>query len=342
MSEHYYLWGAGNVGKRALAYLAPLGILDGIIDNSPAKQGQHIYGLEVYGYEKIKSLLRASGVIIAHFEPVKTEELLARDSIRSWRLAEFIPMWFQAQKHQNAVGFLDFPITTRCSLNCRDCMQYIPYRKKKDIPLESLKRDLDSLFWHISFVGEMSIIGGEPFLHEQLPELLEYIGDHYRNQIGSLVITTNGTIVPEDWVLDICSRIGVFISISDYSKTLQKLEGKIENLEFAAQEAGISIERKRWSWTVPGRFDAVNDNVDCTMSHMQLMAGKLWRCTLMAAGSAAGFCSTSDKYDYFDLLQGKVGAIQEFLTIDTLAKKTTQCGKCLSSSGIAVSSAIQI
>jgi hypothetical protein len=39
MDKSYFLWGAGNVGKRALAYLATHGIFKGIIDGNLNKHG---------------------------------------------------------------------------------------------------------------------------------------------------------------------------------------------------------------------------------------------------------------------------------------------------------------
>jgi organic radical activating enzyme len=341
MSNRYYLWGAGSIGKRALEYLAPLGILEGIIDNDPNKHGQVICGLEVTSYDSVKPSLNKSGVIIAHFVPKETEEILNRDKILNWRLSEFITEWYWTERQQYAIGFLDFPITTRCTLNCRDCMQYIPYRPKHDIPIETLKQELDALFRNVSFVGEISIIGGEPFLHKQLPDLLEYIRENYRGHIGSLVITTNSTVTPELRVLELCRKIGIFISVSDYSKTLPQLEDKITKFESVAQEAEVIIERKRWSWSNPGKFDVASDLEDCTQMHMQLADGKLWHCTLMAAGYMADFCPADNLLDYYELLHENSNTMRNFLNNSNMMERTAQCLKCLYPQGIEIPSAVQ-
>jgi len=248
-------------------------------------------------------------------------------------------MWYWKEKRQHAIGFLDLTISARCTLNCRDCMQFIPYQPKQDVPLESLKQELESLFYHILFVGEISVIGGEPFLYSKMAELLEYIDKNYRERIGSIVITTNGTIVPNPQTLSLCCDAGVFISISDYSNTIPELADRIEKVETAAHEADVKIERKRWNWTDPGRFDADTDFVGCTQTHMQIADGKLWSCTLMAAGYTAGFCTAVDGHDYFNLLHRNqdIGA---FLNKES-TERTSLCRRCMFPRGVSVPSAVQ-
>lgn len=335
----YYIWGAGNIGNRAMEHLVPLGILGGIIDNDINKHDQIIKGLKVSDYDSVKPYLKESGVVIAHFSPKETELILDNDNIKHWRLSEFITKWYWKDKQQFAIGFLDFPITTRCTLNCKNCMQYIPYREKYDLPIDRLKNDLMLLFDKISFIGEVSIIGGEPFLHKQLYELLDYIQLNYRKQIGSLVITTNGTVVPNSRILNKCCELKTFISVSDYSDSLPKLNNKIRELENAARNNGIEIEKKRWKWSDPGKFDFSVGFNECTMTHMQLSDGKLWQCTLMAAGNYAGLFEACID-DYYNLYQAD-NELFEFLN-KGLSNRTSQCLNCLYPKQIAITAATQI
>ena len=342
MIESYYLWGAGSVGKRALEYLLPLGILKGIIDNDHSKQGQVLSGLTISRYDSIKTHLKETGVIIAHFSPRETEQILRRDQITHWRLAEFITTWFWAKKQQHAIGFLDLPITTFCTLSCIDCMQYVTSRPKHDVPFKSLTRELDALFRCVSFVGEMSIIGGEPFLYKQLPDILDYLVDNYRDRIGSLVITTNGTVTPETRTLERCSKANVFISVSDYSEAITHLGERIAKLELMAKEAGIRIERKRWGWFAPGIFNTDSDPAECRLSHMQLAEGKLWRCTLMAAGYFAKHCTAISTHDYYDLSYEEGARIHDFLSGSNQTERTSQCRKCKFPSEVHIPCARQV
>ena len=341
MYKRYFLWGAGSVGRRILKHLSSLGILEGIIDNDPAKQGQFISGLLISGYDSIKPLLKDAHIIIAHFGFIETEEILKRDNISFSRFSEFITEWHWKKNCQHALGFIDFPVTTRCSLACRDCMQYIPYRTQQDIAFLYLKKQLSSFFSHISFVGEMSIIGGEPFLHEYIAELIAHIGECYAGRVGSLVVTTNGTIIPSSFMIEQCRKANVFISVSDYSDTLAYSE-KITELEFVVKSGGVKIERKLWNWADPGKFNFNYPFKDCGQTHMQLSDEKLWRCTLMAAGYSAGFCEAQSGRDYFDLSQEKSDELHSFLIDTDFLYRTTQCQKCLYPQKIVVPSAVQL
>ena len=324
----HYLWGIGGVGQRALNYLLPLGVLDGIIDNDPKKQGQIIDGLLVNGYGDLLPLIkdRGSTVVISHFGLKEAEEVLERDGVRYFRLSDFITNWFWENKKKDAIGFLDFPITMRCSLNCRDCMQYVPYRTGQDILLKDLCRQLEALFGKVAFVGEMSIIGGEPFLHGHIGELLGFIDERYQSRIGSLVITTNGTVVPDFSVLEQIRKADVFVSVSDYSDAIDGMDEKISKLEVLARQAVVKIGRKKWSWVEPGKFDCTAPYVDCGQTHMQLLDGKLWHCTLLAAGNAAGFCEATSGLDFWDLREAY--GFHEFIKRSKMEHRTTQCIKC--------------
>lgn len=335
----FYLWGAGNVGKRALAYLAPLNIINGIIDADRSKHGQTLYSIPIGSYDDAKPHLKDCGVIIAHFSPKETEEVLDKDGVVHWRLSDFLTIWYRAERAQNAIGFLDFPVTTRCTLSCAKCMQYIPCRIKEDIAVETLKRDLDALFNTIDFVGEISVIGGEPFLHEKLSGFVEYINENYRERIGSLVVTTNGTVMPDARALDVCHNVGVFISISDYSNAIAGMDEKLAAFEKTVTGAGVETERKRWNWNDPGRFDSEVGFEGCTQTHMQLLDGKLWRCTLMAAGCAAGYCKAVDGFDYYDL-SVKTDDLHSFLE-PFRSERTSQCRRCLYPRGVSIPSAVQ-
>jgi hypothetical protein len=218
-------------------------------------------------------------------------------------------------------------------------MQFIPYRANQDLSLETLKIEMDALFRHISFIGEISIMGGEPFLHKQLSELIYYIGANYRDRIGSLVITTNGTIVPELQVLKLCRDYEIFISVSDYSVALPLIERDISLLVATAESAGVNIERKSWAWMNPGRFDAEPFWDGCTQSHMQLFDGKLWQCTLMAAGYSAEFCAANYQSDCFEL-DNNDSEIHDFICFSR-EQRTTQCRRCLYPRGITIPDGIQ-
>ena len=153
------------------------------------------------------------------------------------------------------------------------------------------------------------------------------------------MIPTNGMVTPDVNVLKKCREIGAVISVSDYIESLPKLEEKISDLEGSAQEAGVTITRKRWNWVDPGRFDVDSHSINCTQVHMQLTGGKLWRCSLMASGHNAGFCAADSKLDYMEL-PFTHSDVHNFLNFDS-SERTSQCKNCLYPQGVPIPSAEQ-
>ncbi len=61
----------------------------------------------------------------------------------------------------------------------------------------------------VDYCGEFVLIGGEPLLYKELPEVVEYIGNNYRDKIATFSITTNGTILPSAKLRSVCRENNV-------------------------------------------------------------------------------------------------------------------------------------
>ena len=115
--------------------------------------------------------------------------------------------------------------TTVCSLNCKDCGIFTPYNKnKKHFCVEDLKKDVDIYFSCVDRVKTLGISGGEPFLHPDLIELIEYIGKLHGDKIEELHIATNGTIIPSDELCETLKKYKVEVDVTDYRETVPRLE----------------------------------------------------------------------------------------------------------------------
>lgn len=83
-------------------------------------------------------------------------------------------------------------VTTYCNLNCRDCADLIPKRKKCHYELNDIISDMNIILDKVDEIGEVLIIGGECFMYPQLNELIAFCRG--KEKIGRIIITTNGTI----------------------------------------------------------------------------------------------------------------------------------------------------
>lgn len=86
-------------------------------------------------------------------------------------------------------------ITECCNLNCKYCTAYAPLcpdtvKTRDSYPADQVKKDLS----HLKTLGfstrEVSIEGGEPFLHSELFKILQIVRETFNQSV--LVIQTNG------------------------------------------------------------------------------------------------------------------------------------------------------
>lgn len=118
-----------------------------------------------------------------------------------------------------------------CSLRCKHCANFSPYAPKraKHYPLEQICEDLRLIFMSVYRIKKIQVQGGEPLLYQELPELLDFIRSS--GKVDTLTIATNGTILPEAYVLDALRRNHVRVRISEYpvvsNETVRQLKEQL-------------------------------------------------------------------------------------------------------------------
>lgn len=92
-------------------------------------------------------------------------------------------------------------VTFRCNLKCKLCAVSAPYYAvPPHYSYESLTKSIDRYFEAVDYVDKFTINGGEPLLHPQLPEIMEFM-INYIDKIGTLEIITNGAVEPNTQLL---------------------------------------------------------------------------------------------------------------------------------------------
>jgi organic radical activating enzyme len=123
----------------------------------------------------------------------------------------------------NSIAYAVVMVSNICNLRCKGCVTFTPYQKHpRNYPLDELKADIDRYFeiFHDARYDHFDLIGGEPLLHPHLPELVVYITEKHKNQIGELRILTNGTIKISDDLLKVCKNTEMQFLIDDYGDDL--------------------------------------------------------------------------------------------------------------------------
>lgn len=188
---------------------------------------------------------------------------------------------------------IQYVVSERCSLRCRDCshlMQY--YRNPQDVNIEEYKYAFNRFLDVVEQISELRIMGGEPFMNKELYKLIETYYGHPK--IKHISIYTNGTIVPSTRNMEAMRSKRIRIHISDYGVN----EAGINNTIWALGEEGLEyFVRKYDSWQDSGGLQkrCYSDEEKKKMfsacferNSYSFYRGKLYRCARSAHGMNMG------------------------------------------------------
>ena len=133
---------------------------------------------------------------------------------------------------KNYLEYLEIPIVEFCNLNCKGCSHLSPLASKEDyMSLAEVRSDLTRLKEIIPHIEKIRILGGEPFLHNELFEILYCVREVYSQT--DIRVVTNGLLIkkmqPEFWKAFTDNNI--ILDISMYPPTVQQWDSIREVLE---------------------------------------------------------------------------------------------------------------
>lgn len=319
--QEIIIFGFGRQGKKALSTLEKDFRIKAILENDESKTGINVNNIPILYFKDISlNILHKCKIIITTSEMYyreiakQLEALGLKENEDFVMYKQFVFEWYFRFQNKLYIPKTDLPITSLCSLNCEKCHIFIPYWKNKsDYDLDMLKRSVDLYFKHVDYVLDMDILGGEPLLCKNLDEIIKYIGNNYREQIGYLGLITNGTIIPKNSTIELIRKFNMNVSISDYSKELN-YKGKVDKLCDELENAQISYLRNTdIAWfdfglpTDEMRYigeQAVKHMRCCNTIYHVIHDGKFYCCGTAWAAQKSGLFPNSD-YGYVDLENDK-------------------------------------
>jgi organic radical activating enzyme len=205
----------------------------------------------------------------------------------------------------------DVLVTERCNLNCSHCNMFIPhFEMPKHRELDTVIKDIDSYFNIVDYVSVFHLVGGEPFLHPQIQDVIQHIISNYIHKIDKFIITTNGSIAPKPSTIELLKSSNVILSVSNYSDKLQKLKTKVEKVIDIYKTNGIKhYVRNEIEWYDFGDLrvkknlptDKLIKHFDsCTAPFRGLNDGKFYYCHLNT-GAVLTKLFPLDKNDYVEI-----------------------------------------
>ncbi len=244
-------------------------------------------------------------------------------------LANFLPGWARKLWSLSKVSlglydsksilimpYLELCITPRCTLKCAKCanlMQY--YHKPKDYDVERIIASIDRLLASVDFIDSFRILGGEPFLHKDIAQIICHCLT--KKKIGQVQIVTNGTIVPKEEVLSALTHKNLSVYISDYGA----VSSKKSQLEKCLSQRGVKfVVDSNYAWDDMGGLEhrdygeevvrAVYRN--CGDICKTLVDGIVYVCPRSAHGDKLGLFPKNDQ-DYVDIYAGTIDDVRKKL-----------------------------
>jgi organic radical activating enzyme len=205
----------------------------------------------------------------------------------------------------------DVLVTEKCNLACSFCNMFIPhYELPKHRDTQIILSDIDSYFNLVDYVSIFHLVGGEPFLHPNIKDIIEYIIEKYSDKIDKFIITTNGTVLPKEEILEVLKNNNVILSVSNYSNKLEKLKSKVEKVVDTYKVNNINhYVRNNIEWYDFGDLriknnmseeELINHFDSCTAPFRGLNDGKFYYCHLNTSAVLTKLFPLNDN-DYVNL-----------------------------------------
>lgn len=148
---------------------------------------------------------------------------------------------------------IEFCLTTQCSLKCKDCCALIPdfnHRVSGQIKMsiDEFKITLNQLLDNVNAIRKLIILGGEPLLCKELPEMLEYAA--LKDKVIHIAIVSNGTILPKDDLIKVLKKYNkINFYMSNYSGSPNAVNLKYETIKELLKQNGLKYQMmENWEW----------------------------------------------------------------------------------------------
>lgn len=116
----------------------------------------------------------------------------------------------EIKQTNSAIDFAWIEVTQKCNLKCIHCYNESAPQCNKDMNIEDYKSVINTLLK--MGVKRIQLIGGEPFCHSGIKEMLDYV----IGKFDFIEIFTNGTLVTRDW-FDYFAKHKIRLALSVYS-----------------------------------------------------------------------------------------------------------------------------
>lgn len=316
--KKFYFFGAGDYGRQFFTIMQDEINIVGYIDNDENKVGAMINCIPCCTLDDV-SLSSDTGIIVTMSQIARVSAI---DQLKSLGLVhgtdyflmeEFLSIYYVYKYGKVYFSSVSFLPSTACNLNCRYCLNFNPFSEKFYVrELNKLKEDVDVFFGCVDHIMLFHVSGGETFLYPDIAEIVCYIDERYGNRIDKLRMVTNGTIIPNDEILEKLAATKLEITVDDYREEIPRSEEKFIMLTSKLKQYGIKYYVNKvdsWINLAPDKtnYSNLSDELlmrhrsECSQNWQELRDGKLYSCNYAAYAVVTGKLGGQDLEETFNL-----------------------------------------
>jgi hypothetical protein len=159
-------------------------------------------------------------------------------------------------------------------------------------PLAQLISDFEKLITLTDRIYKLSVIGGEPLVHPELSEFLRHVSGE--KKVKKIVVITNGTIVPNDELVQVLKNPKILVSVSWYGEVSRQYDEVLRVL--AHNGINYRAYKEPMIWQDKGEIFKKDLSLeqlkssynDCFFKCSTIMDGRLYNCPCYASGAMLG------------------------------------------------------
>lgn len=284
-----YIYGAGNRGiefyENIQALYAEKIYVEGFID---ANKSGNLCGLPIY---RITEVEKDSVIVVSVFQFEIALQIVVKlksegytkvywyniNNSRRERVDFFLEQCVDASEWVEETLFhVEMHAMDACNLNCVGCTHFSPIFEKKKPNTEMQLRDVELLRQKIMSIAQFHILGGEPFLNDEILFYVDKVKELYPK--AGIIIVTNGLLIPKlpKEVLEYLAAENICVSISEYEPT-HRMIGQIVDV-LNEYNVMYYIREARNIFNIPLSVKPVED-VYCISNNGIIIAnGRIARC----------------------------------------------------------------
>lgn len=172
-----------------------------------------------YGRNLFRSIIKSASELDIDKEDLIVPPIEYFMTDAEYSLGEFLVPWYKAPQ----LDYVEFAAADNCNLNCKRCARFAPLIKKKIYDHEEVKEMFLQLKKYVFHINMIRILGGEPFLDEDVDDYFTFLRNLY--PFSDIRVVTNGLIIDKlnDRVLESIKANNIGVDISYYPPLKDKL-----------------------------------------------------------------------------------------------------------------------